>query len=536
MIVLENKKKKIKIADLIDNEQRYDEWRKLHEKSGNYYKKFKEFKSDYERLKEQEPLKSKIETLKKVFSFDEKNYNAQNPGPSDEEIDLVKDLCLSKVVRFDYYKALSIEDKNQKPIFFREDNEPTQIKAWKDLLRLIKIELFNAGVFGFNGDVIQKMKGKLNFDDEAIKNTIYLLPSFETYFQKQKNIEKPEEVDGDFNYLTCSITELIEADDFVYSLTNKKEKLKLCFEKRYVEFDNDYKEQYRSRCPIEIESSLLSLLQDNTLEKFNTAEELLNFYYDSELNRDSHYNMPFKPYFSFAYKIVDLFDKKLETVNRKFYAQRWEKLRRCIAKCAEETTPPSVSVRQNVQEIFRYIDMFEKQDTASFNLTDEVLKDINGHIGDIFEFMEEQGLIDKADRYFHNDNFLDLGNINNSWILNLDNISPNGWDCFCEFMINFFTHFIALWDGILFNGRLKIDKSAQLRKFVNFLRETQINQVPSDLTSADFAKQRNCSRTEIQFLRYDQTNIFQALTNLRMTLSEKPKSENNQPDDLLSQK
>ena len=535
MIVLENKiKKKIKVADLINNEKRYDEWRKLKAKSGNYYEKFKEFKSDYERLKEQEPLKSKIETLKKVFSFNEKKYNAQNPGPSDEEIDLVKDLCLSKVVRFDYYKALKIKDKNQKPIFFREDDEPTQIEAWKQLLRLIKIKLFDAGVFGFNGNVIQKWMGKSDFDDEAIKKTIYLLPSFETYFQKQKNIKKPEEVDGAFNYLTCSITELIEADDFVDSLTNKKEELKLCFKKRYVEFDNDYEDQGRSRCPIEIESSLLSLLQDNTLEKFDTAEELLNFYYDSELNRDSHYNMPFKPYFSFMYRIVDLFDKKLETVNRKFYSQRWEKLCQCVAKCAEETTPPSASIRQ----IFRYVDMFEKQDTASFNLTDKVLKDINVYIREIFCFMKEQELIDSADRYFRDENFLGSRDINNFWILDLDDISPNGWDCFCEFVINFFTHFIALWDGILFSGQLKIEKSAQLRKFVNFLRETQINQVPSDLTSADFVKEYDYGMSEVKINkveRYEQVSIFSALQNLRMTLFEKPKQQNNQPDDLLSQ-
>lgn len=82
---MENKiKKKIKVADLIENEKRRDEWWKLYKESSNYYEKFNKFQSGYEQLKEQEPLKSKIETLKKVFSFDEKNYNAQNPGPTDE--------------------------------------------------------------------------------------------------------------------------------------------------------------------------------------------------------------------------------------------------------------------------------------------------------------------------------------------------------------------------------------------------------------------------------------------------------------------
>ena len=67
--------------------------------------------------------------------------------------------------------------------------------------------------------------------------------------------------------------------------------------------------------------------------------------------------------------------------------------------------------------------------------------------------------------------------------------SANGWDCFCKFCIIFFTHFIALWDEILFDGPLEIKESAQLRKLVNFLRETQINQAPSDLTLADFEVQ-----------------------------------------------
>ncbi len=346
---MENKiKKKIKIADLIDNKKRHDEWSQLCEELNNYYKKFTEFKSGYEHLKEQEPLKSKIETLKKVFSFDEKNYNAQNPGPTDEEIDLVKDLCLSKTVGIDYYKKLGI-NKNQKPIFFSQDNEPTQAEDWKNLLMTIKRGLWSCGIFGSKTYLVNgKYCFKTNFDDKAIKETIIELPSFETYFQGQKNIKKPKEVDGVFKPLTCSITELIEADDFVDSVTNKKEELKLCFKKRYVQFGNYYHDGDCPRCPIEIESSLLSLLRDNTLEKFDTAEELLNFYYDSELNRDPHYNMPFKPYFSFMYRIVDLFDKKLETVNRKFYAQRWEKLRRCIAKCAKKTIPPCYPIRQHV--------------------------------------------------------------------------------------------------------------------------------------------------------------------------------------------
>ena len=97
--------------------------------------------------------------------------------------------------------------------------------------------------------------------------------------------------------------------------------------------------------------------------------------------------------------------------------------------------------------------MFEKQDMASFNLTDEVLRDINGHIREIFCFMKEQELIDSADRYFRDENFLGSTGIDNFWILDLNDISPNGWDCFCEFVINFFNVFaIFLYNlGCLFN-------------------------------------------------------------------------------------
>ncbi len=176
--------------------------------------------------------------------------------------------------------------------------------------------------------------------------------------------------------------------------------------------------------------------------------------------------------------------------------------------------------------------MFEKQDTASFNLTNEVLKDINVHIRSIFCFMKEQALIDEVNKYFNDDctysNTLLIEHY--YWILDAYDISVNGWDCFCEFVINFFTHFIALWDGILFNGRLKIEKSAQLRKFVNFLRETQINQAPSNLTSKDFGVD---SVGNVKFSRYDQTSMFQAFSHLRISLPEIPQQENNLPNNLL---
>ena len=104
---MENKiKGKIRIVDLIANKKKYDLSEKYRESLNSYNKQFDEFKSDYEHLKEQEPLKSKIETLKKVFSFDEKNYNTQNPGPADGEIACVKDLC--ECCKIYYYKTLGI--------------------------------------------------------------------------------------------------------------------------------------------------------------------------------------------------------------------------------------------------------------------------------------------------------------------------------------------------------------------------------------------------------------------------------------------
>ena len=128
------------------------------------------------------------------------------------------------------------------------------------------------------------------------------------------------------------------------------------------------------------------------------------------------------------------------------------------------------------------MNIFKTQHTAEFNLTNENLKEIKDDVKDIFRFMKAQALIDDSVICYDSSGY----QISSLQQLSLSAISANGWDCFCEFCIMFFTHFIVLWDRILFDGPLEIKKSAQLRKFVNFLRETQINQAPSDLTLADF--------------------------------------------------
>ncbi len=251
--------------------------------------------------------------------------------------------------------------------------------------------------------------------------------------------------------------------------------------------------------------------------------------------------------------MIDLFDKKLAASNRKAYSQSFSRLCQCASKCAARSVLGegeyddiwrkvcyyNEDTISSVEKIFRYVDMFETQHTAEFNLTDEVLRDIKRDIAQIFSFMHLNALIDDSVIYYSYDwydsNAEYKCHMPSLEQFNLSAISANGWDCFCEFMINFFTHFIALWDGILFNGQLKIEKSAQLRKFVNFLRETQINQVPSNLTSQDFREvEESYHRNQIKFTRCDQTSIFQAFQNLHMTLPEIPKQENNSPDNLLS--
>ena len=415
-----------------------------------------------------------------------------------------------------------------------------------ELLAKIKSQLWWIGCFA------HREKLDSVFDDKAIKETIIELPSFEMYFQKSQNIKKPAEVDFiDYESWHCDIIELIEADDFIDFLSDeeKKKQLEFVLDNGFIRLGN-YRTSFRkSRPPIEFESSLLSLLQNDTLNKFDVAEKLLNFYYDQKLRL----RFELRACYSFAYKVIDLFDKKIATANRKAYSQSFSRLCQCASKCAARSVLGegeyddiwrkvcyyNEHIISAIKRIFSYVDMFETQHTAEFNLTDEVLRDIKSDIANIFSFMKRNALIDDSVIYY-SDDWYDGNHVYECHMpsleqFNLSAISVNGWDCFCEFMINFFTHFIALWDGILFNGQLKIEKSAQLRKFVNFLRETQINQVPSNLTSQDFQEvEVPDQRNEIKFTRCDQTSIFQAFQNLRMTLPEIPKQENNSPDNLLS--
>ena len=106
---MENKiKNKIKIADLSENKRKYELSKEYRKSLNSYDEQFGQFKKNYNYLKGREPLKSKIETLKKVFSFNEKNYNAESPGPTDEEIELVRELC--EYCKIDYYKTPEIDN------------------------------------------------------------------------------------------------------------------------------------------------------------------------------------------------------------------------------------------------------------------------------------------------------------------------------------------------------------------------------------------------------------------------------------------
>ena len=198
------------------------------------------------------------------------------------------------------------------------------------------------GVYGFDTHLVDgRYHFKRVFDDEAIKKVIIDLPSFELQFQGQCSIKKPDKIDYvDYKAWHCSIIELIEADNFIDCLTDqeKEKQLKFALKEGFIRLgDCENTVDSWERCPIEIESSLLSLLEDDTLKKFDIAEKLLNFYYKTLYDGPFEYFLDFSPYFSFAYRVVNLFHKKLLTANGKSDSEKFKKLCQCTAERAKRS-------------------------------------------------------------------------------------------------------------------------------------------------------------------------------------------------------
>lgn len=103
--------------------------------------------------------------------------------------------------------------------------------------------------------------------------------------------------------------------------------------------------------------------------------------------------------------------------------------------------------------------------------------------------------------------------------LNLS-VSRGGW--WKEFFIFLFTHFFTLC-----SSDFRIEKSAQLRKLVNFLQTMNTDEISEDQTN--YQKHIN---NNIKYV-YEQTNRFKAFQRLRTILPDKMPKQGNKPGNLL---
>ena len=493
---------KIKIADIVKKNKPIKNRFLLDE----YNKKFKENKEKfYDENKDKEPLKSKIQQLKHFFC--KRRYGIGYYQPKDEEIDLAKELCqIMTGISFptELYTDKSNQDKDNYTFNIIVANIGHQLQ------RAHWIQKRNPNV-------------ALVLTDDEIKTIIINLPlplpSFETEFQKEYKITKPNPQEINYSsqkYDKYDLKKILNAQDFILYL--HKNELDNLFGR---ELDLDFiLENNIHLCDsnsfgvdnVEIENALFKHLKSNTLNNFDSAELILNFYY----KKLKFVNNNFDPSFRFAYRILKLYDKKLAEANSQNYANKFNQLCRCAKECTKDILGKNPNVIQSVKNIFNYVNMFETHRTSEFNSDlDSIRKDIVN----ISTFMKKHLLIDKYQTNMtiecQADSALEATALNLS-------VSKKEW--LKEFFIFLFTHFLTLCDS-----DFKIEKSAQLRKLVNSLQTMNTNEISEDQTNYQKYVDNN-----IKYV-YEPTGRFQAFRHLRMALSEKPKQQSNQPDDLLSQ-
>ncbi len=493
---------KIKIADIVKKNKAIKNYFLLEE----YDKKFKENKEKfYDENKDKEPLKSKIGQL--GWFFHERSYSIGYYQPKNEEINLAKELC-QNIIGINFPTELYTNKSNQ-----NQDNETFDKIVHSIWCQLQKDNLIRK----------RTMKEDKSLIDHEIKKIIIdlPLPSFETEFQKEYKTTKPnlKEINyGLQKYDKYDLRVILEAEDFVgYLYRNemndvfdeKSDDLEFVL-KNSIALD---KSNSFGLDNIEIENVLFNYLRDDTLNKFDTAKRILNFYYKKlKLANDK-----FDPSFRFAYRILKLYDKKLAGTNNQNYAGEFEQLCECAKGCTKDILGKNPNMTKSVENIFNYVNMFETHRTSEFNSD---LNSIREDIVNISAFMREHLLIDIG----YDPSTLLMTNKTDSILetstLNLSVSTKEWWK---EFFIFLFTHFLTLCDS-----DFKIEKSAQLRKLVMFLETINTNEISEDQTNYQKYVDNN-----IKYV-YEATNRFKAFRHLRTILPDKiPKQEGNQNNLLL---
>ena len=492
---------KIEIADIVKKNKPIKN-RFLLDK---YNKKFDENKEKfYDENKDKEPLKSKIEQLRNFFVT--RNYGIGYYRPGDEGINLAKELC-QNIIGINFPTELYTNKSNQ-----NQDN-----KTFDKIVNSIWCQMQKY-------DWVKKRslkESKALTDDEIKKIIINLpLPSFETEFQKEYKITKPnlKEINyGSQKYDKYDLKKILEARDFtIYLYKNEVDNL------LGHELDLDFiLENNIHLCDsnsfgldnVEIENVLFNHLKSDTLNKFDTAEQILNFYY----KKLKLANNNFDPSFRFAYRILKLYDKKLAEANDQNSTNKFNQLCRCAKECTKDILGKNPNVIQSVENIFNYANMFETHRTSEFNSD---LNSIREDIVNISAFMKEHLLIDIG----HDPSTFLMANKTDSTLDTLTlNLSVSTKEWWKEFFIFLFTHFFTL-----FSSDFKIEKSVQLRKLVNFLQTMNTNEISEDQTNYQKYVDNN-----IKYV-YEATNRFKAFRHLRTILPDKiPKQEGNQNNLLL---
>ena len=492
---------KIKIADIVEKNKQVKNYFLLEEYNGKFNTNKEKF---YDENKDKEPLKGKIEQLKNFFVIRE--YGIGYYRPEGDEVELAKELCQSQnIIGVTFPEELYTNTSNQ-----NKDNE-----TFNKIVANLWIQMRQHGLI----KNVDSKEDKTLTDNEIKKIIIDLpLPSFETEFQKEYKITKPNLKEINFEsqkYDKYDLKTILEAEDFTLYLWNDELNDLINYElnldfilKNNIGLD---KTNSFGLDNVEIENVLFNSLKDHTLAKFGAAERILNFYY----KKLKLANNKFDPGFRFVYRILKLYDKKLAEANSQNYVGSFKQLCECAKECTKDILEKNSGVIQSVKNIFNYVNMFETHRTSNFNSN---LDSIKQDIVNISTFMKKHLLIDVN----HDQNRVKMSYQNDSDLEAIGlNLSVSRGEWWKEFFIFLFTHFLTLC-----SSDFKIEKSAQLKKLVNFLQTMNTGEISEDQTNYPEYIDNN-----IKYV-YEQTNRFEAFRHLRTTLPEIPKQRHNQ-DNLL---
>ncbi|MBQ9491404.1 MAG: hypothetical protein IJU86_01315, partial [Firmicutes bacterium] len=390
------------------------------------------------------PLELKKYLLMQVFS-----PNAFFMSKIDNNSDIPEEYKLSNHYEdaFNLLLELSdfIDDKDAKGLIEQ------QLQNYKDgkYFGLLSDTLNNKVIELIISKLIQKdilpenMKFGNEISEEQAEKIIMALPSFDNLVEKRK----------------MSLEQILNADDlFDFVGEDKLKDLEKVFDIWISPTLNADKMDKLGD---------LLLQRKDVLNNFGNAKKTLEFYYkhlpnliNKQIGTNTS-NLYAKPVLSFAYKLLQHYDKNIKNGTIKDGNNSFVELQKCVAECTKDIWR---NAGVNMNNISEFVNMYETGNTPDFDSLQDIDEDLNKMI------------------HFFSKNKIITDDISNIHVDKLSNINVSGFAKFLEAVKFFFSHPILFFqknNKAEHRVKLKniIDPAKNIRAKVNLNSFSNQNQV-----------------------------------------------------------